>query len=231
MDTLNNLQRWLLYTPLGRHVLRSERNFYRNTVDNLFGYYSLQIGLPQINFLLGNQIPNHYVLGSDINCDLRFLPIASNSIDLIICPHTLEFTHNYHHLLQECYRILIPEGKLIITSFNKSSLLYWFGHKEKLLTKANFVNLNTLKQQLNTLNFRIDGGNFFNYLPPLNNVRHLSYLSWLNKVGNRWFPTMANNYALVASKEVVTHTLVGKVKEVQNPKLQVKLGTNKICKQ
>lgn len=210
MQKLNELQQWLLNTSFGRNILSTEEAFYHNNVQNIFGYYALQIGLTKIDFLSKNKISAKYILETDLKCDLRFLPFDTNSIDLIICPHTLEFIDDYHLFLQECYRVLIPNGKIIINNFNPKSQFGLFGQKNNdFFKQANFINVNKLQQQLYTLNFNICGGKFFNYLPPFSNDNHLSYLEFLNKIGDRWFPTFANCYALVASKELVTPTLIG----------------------
>lgn len=206
---LNNLQQWLLESPLGRHVLATEEVFYHNNVQNIFGYYAVQIGMPQINFLSRNKIPSRFYIDSDIKCDIRFLPFASSSIDLIICPHTLELTENYHHFLQECYRILIPRGKIIISNFNHKSLFGLFGKYNPVLKQTNYISVSKLQQQLNTLNFNICGGRFFDYRPPINNSKYLSHCAFLDKIGDRWFPTFANSYAIIASKELVTPTIIG----------------------
>ena len=199
-------------------------------VQRIFGYYCLQIGLPEINFLQGNKIPNHYVLPHDIKTNLEFLPINSNSIDLILCPHVLEFTPNYHHILQECYRILIPNGKIIITSFNKNSLFNLFFAKNELIQNANFINLNTLKQQLHTLNFHIEGGKFLGHRLPINNATILSKLTFMDKIGDRWLPTLANNYAIIASKELVTPTFIQPTSVYNERQLTPQFGTTKLCK-
>ncbi len=44
-------------------------------------------------------------------CDLLDLPFEAQSVDLIVMPHTLEFTRNPHGLLREAERVLMPEGQ------------------------------------------------------------------------------------------------------------------------
>lgn len=226
----SQLQHWLLHTPMGREILRKERFFLHNNVSTIFGTNSLQIGLGEINLLHGNKIPNHYTLNIDLKADLRFIPLATNSIDLIVCPHVLEFTNNYHHVLQEFQRILTPQGKLIITAFNRYS---WFGFLKSrinILKNARLMKLGQLKDQLQTLNFHLEGGKFFGYTPPFKDVKKIHKYRWMNKVGDRWFPTFANSFAIIARKEVITPTLIKRM-DMEAFKIPetVNLGTAKTC--
>ena len=59
---------------------------------------------------------------SAVWCDLLDLPFEAQSVDLIVMPHTLEFTRDPHRLLREAERVLMPEGQLIILGFNSLSL-------------------------------------------------------------------------------------------------------------
>lgn len=230
MIKIEKLQQWLLYTPLGQYVLKSERAFYHNIAHNIFGSYALQIGLAQINLLHNNMIPNRYVVGSDMKCNLLLLPFASNSIDLIICPHSLEFSTNYLQILKECYRILNPNGKLLITCFNHNSLFKLLTHKHDLMKHAHLIKLPTLKHQLNNIGFSIDGGRFFSYCPPINNTRLLAKLAWMDKIGDRWLPTLANNFALSASKQLVTPTMIPDKKSIYSKNINEQLGIATTCK-
>ena len=50
------------------------------------------------------------------------LPIATQSIDLVVLPHVLEFADEPHQILREVDRVLMPEGRLVIVGFNPWSL-------------------------------------------------------------------------------------------------------------
>lgn len=226
----HQLQHWLLHTPMGREILRKERFFLHNNVPSIFGLNSLQIGLGEINLLQGNKIPNHYTINIDIKADLRFIPFATNSIDLIVCPHVLEFTNNYHHVLQEFHRILSPQGKLIITAFNRHSWFGIFKSRIDILKNARLIKLGQLKDQLQTLNFHLEGGKFFSYTPPFKEAKKIYKYRWMNKAGDRWFPTLANSFAIIASKEVITPTLIKRMdREAFKIPEAATLGTAKIC--
>ena len=68
----------------------------------------------------------HYGVGGEyICCDVRQLPLRSNSIDLIISDSTLDHFHDHGDIiasLQELRRILCAGGTLILTMDNKGKL-------------------------------------------------------------------------------------------------------------
>lgn len=218
MLNFNQLQQWLQYTELGREILNNEQVFYHKSVHHIFGYYALQVGIEQINFLTNNKISYQYIANKNIRYHTNYLPFATNSIDLILCPHTLEIIPDYYDFLQECYRVLIPRGKIIITNFNKASLLGLFSHKNDILKQINYIKLDKLKSQLKTLNFQIRGGQYFSYKPPLENKEYLQKLNFLDKIGDRWFPSFANCYAITASKELAAPTMITPTAQLDSAK-------------
>ncbi|UCH51623.1 MAG: class I SAM-dependent methyltransferase [Chloroflexota bacterium] len=69
----------------------------------------------------------HYVSRSSaqyVSCDVRKLPFANNTFDLIVSDSTLDHFHYTHEIdtsLSELSRVLRPGGTLIITMDNKSN--------------------------------------------------------------------------------------------------------------
>ncbi len=94
----------------------------------------MQIGLPQIDGLAASRMPHRWIahtahpaggqtLQASRRCtDFCELPFASQSLDLVVLPHVLEFAHEPHQILREVERVLIPEGQIIVTGFNPASL-------------------------------------------------------------------------------------------------------------
>ena len=86
-----------LQTPQGRYVMDWEMEQIDALVVDLFGYNALQLGLPQLDLLAHNRIPLRQIAGEsgdvDVLCDLRELPFAANSIDLVVMPHVLDGGH------------------------------------------------------------------------------------------------------------------------------------------
>jgi len=123
--SIPGLDGWL-ETAQGRYVSEWESAIVDNAVADVFGFNALQLGLPQSDFLQANRIPLRQKAGDsgivDVLCELAALPFASNSTDLVVLPHVLEFSMDAHQILREVERILIPEGHLIILGFNPISL-------------------------------------------------------------------------------------------------------------
>ena len=132
--SIHGIEDWLA-TPQGRYVMAWEQEKIDAVIEDLFGYNALQLGLPQLQLLAHNRIPLRQIAGEsgsggvNVVCDLRELPFAANSIDLVVMPHVLEFHDDPHQVLREVERILIPDGQLVLTGFNPVSL---WGLRRKL---------------------------------------------------------------------------------------------------
>jgi SAM-dependent methyltransferase len=142
----------------------------------------------------------------DLKADFRDLPIAVNSIDLVVLPHVLEFTDDPHQILREVVRVLVPEGQVIISGFNPWSLL---GLKRiapsaraQVPWSGRFINLPRLKDWLSLLSFDVIGGRMHSYLPPFSQEQWLRLFSFLDKAGDRWWPFAGGIYLLQAVKRV-----------------------------
>src|ERR1700716_870881 len=107
---------WWFSTPQGTYVLDWELAQFDSAVDDVFGFRALQVGLPEIDFLRQNRIPWRFTLGLEpraaLVADPLQLPLASQSVDLLVLPHVLEFHNDPHHVLREAERVLLPEGQL-----------------------------------------------------------------------------------------------------------------------
>lgn len=206
--SIPGLDLWL-DSPLGRYVLEWEQKRLDEAVADVFGFNALQLGLPQCDFLRANRIALRQKAGGfgavDICCDLTALPFATQSVDLVILPHVLEFHADPHQLLREIERILIPEGQLIILGFNPLSL---WGLQKRLRRRATFpwngeyLSLLRLKDWLKLLGFEIDRGAFGCYAPPCRQQKWLDRLHFMEAAGDRWWGFAGGIYLLRAVKRV-----------------------------
>ncbi len=112
--------------PLGARVLREEAALAQVALDDVFGFELLQVGnWGPTQHLLGGARTQHTTLlapqrvpGVTLCAPLTSLPFASDSIDAILLPHTLELVEDPYAVLREAERVLVAEGCLMICGFN-----------------------------------------------------------------------------------------------------------------
>ncbi|MDE2305728.1 MAG: methyltransferase domain-containing protein [Gammaproteobacteria bacterium] len=116
---------WLA-TPLGARVLRDEAALASQVLDDVFGFELLQVGSWGENRpLLRAARTQHTTVvaprvetGVTLCAALEELPLASDSIDAVLLPHTLERVEDPYAVLREAERVLCGEGCLMICGFN-----------------------------------------------------------------------------------------------------------------
>ncbi len=182
----------------------------------MFGFRAVQIGLPEVDFLRQNRIPYRFSLalepGAALAADALQLPLAAQSVDLVALPHVLEGHDNPHEVLREAERVLMPEGRLIISGFNTVSLwrlrqLFTFGEAGSPWD-SHFIGLLRLRDWLRVLGFELDGGRFGCYAPPCRSRIWLDRFAFMEKAGARWWPITGGLYVVRAVKRVPGMRLV-----------------------
>jgi SAM-dependent methyltransferase len=158
-----------------------------------------------------------------LQCAFDALPFDSQSLDLVVLPHALELANDPHLALREVERVLMPEGRAIIVGFNPASL---WGARQRLGTlrrrvlprvnhppfmpgEGEFIGYRRLRDWLRLLSFEVEAGRFGCYLPPLMARHWLDRFSWMDRVGERWWPVFGAIYCVVAVKRVRGMRLVG----------------------
>jgi len=238
------LAEWLR-TPVGRYLLAWEQQHLDRAVVDLFGFHALQLGLPQLDALQANRMPHRWiasdasVVGASpdgaspqsnsvavaLHCDFDALPFDSQSLDLVVLPHSLELARDPHLALREVERVLRPEGRVVIVGFNPASL--WalrqrcghiatrLGAKGSLfLPRAGeFIGYRRLRDWLRLLSFEVEAGRFGCYRPPVASEKWISRFEWTESAGDRWWPVFGAVYSLTAVKRVRGMRLVGLVRD------------------
>ncbi|HET7549220.1 MAG TPA: methyltransferase domain-containing protein [Usitatibacter sp.] len=205
----NTLQDWF-ETPLGQYLLDKERAYLDDVTPDIFGFHALQLGLPRFDLLRESRIAHRLRVASSDHPDLRAkcheLPIATQSIDLVLLPHVLEFAEHPHAILREVDRVMMPEGRLVILGFNPWSLwglrssvgpargeFPWNGH---------FVSLLRVKDWLALLGFDVSAGRLAGYAPPIDGERMRRRFGFMEPAGDRWWAVGGAVYMLQAIKRV-----------------------------
>lgn len=219
-----------LQSPPGQYILQSEQLLFNRAVSDVFGYHALQIGLPQLYTLEESRISLKLMLLTHGNSvaggDLPYqqiegipeeLPFANQSLDLVILPHVLEFANDPHQILREVDRVLIPEGRVVISGFNPASLWGLRQYMGRLIGQAylpregQFMSLLRVKDWLKLLDYSVDRGHFACYRLPLHKEKNMARMGFLENMGNRWWPILGSVFLISAIKRHVGTRLVGRV--------------------
>ncbi|WP_028449914.1 MULTISPECIES: class I SAM-dependent methyltransferase [Chitinibacter] len=203
---------WLA-TPLGQYVRDSEAAWFDRTTVDIFGYKAVQLELPQMDCLRANRMPWRLIAGAaagtQLACQADALPLASQSLDLLVLPHTLDFAADPHSVLREAERVLMPEGRLLITGFNPWSL--WGLRRLKaneVAWQGQFLAPQRLKDWLRLLDLQLLRGEFLCYRPPLQRKGWLEKSRFLERAGDRLWPAGGGVYCLDVVKRVSGMTII-----------------------
>ena len=238
---ISGLTEWL-DTPPGAYFLAWERTLFDLAVGDIFGYHALQLGLPELDALQANRMPHKWVALDSLEkqtlplpsksrpknptgpesisspraalyADSAALPFPESSLDLVVLPHTLELGIDPHSTLREVARVLVPDGRVVISGFNPASL--WglrqqrghfyqrFGYEGLFLPDAGeYIGYWRLRDWLRLLDFEVESAQFGCYRPALKSQQWLDRFDWMDHAGKRWWPIFGAVYFLVAVKRV-----------------------------
>lgn len=199
---------WLT-TPSGAYVATRVQSYFDRAVADIFGYHALQLGFGDVDLLRASRIPLRLQVGTHpgagLRADFRDLPVESNSIDLMLLPHTLEFSPDPHQVVREVARALRPEGHVVIAGFNPLSL---WGLRRGIGSRAGypwcgrFIHLPRVKDWFALVGLEIVAGSMACYAPPCAEQKWLDRFAFMEKAGDRWWPAAGGVYFLQAIKRV-----------------------------
>lgn len=219
-----SLAQWLQSDP-GQYVQRFEQDCFDKMVADVFGYHALQVGLPSLDLLRANRMPFKAYAGAELPATApgdwagavlacaEWLPFDSQSVDLLVLPHGLEASAYPHQVLREVERVLVPEGRVVISGFNPWSL-WGLRNRSPFLSSwlpqpvSAQVSLPRLKDWLKLLSFEIELGHFGCYVPPLRTQKWLERFAFVEAAGDRWWPVCGAVYVVSAVKRVTGMRLI-----------------------
>jgi SAM-dependent methyltransferase len=144
------------------------------------------------------------------------MPFADNSCDAVIMNYVCETLANPADAIAESYRILKPEGVVIVVGFCENSILRWQARAEQPFSELNFNNLDFYQRH------------FFLYGYDLLDCHKFSFgnLKKENKIIIEWcgkflWPFLANAFIISARKRVESLTPL-KLEPSWSPMMAVK---------
>ncbi|WP_237061719.1 class I SAM-dependent methyltransferase [Microbulbifer zhoushanensis] len=205
-----DVARWF-ESGLGQEILSQELALAQPLVEGLFGYHLMQAGVTDtIDFAACSRINHCFRLtptprqrGAAL-VEFEQLPLPSESIDVAVLHHLLDFSEHPHQVLREAARVLIPGGHLVLLGFNPFSLL---GASRLIFSRAamqqgNHLRAARLEDWMNLLDLqasRVERG-FFRL--PLQHRELLARTAWMERLGARWHLPWGGFYIIVARREV-----------------------------
>lgn len=127
---LPKLKAWF-DSELGQELLMREQELAAQIIPTLFGMHFVQFGIdPRINFFAESPVTHCFSVVPELELGLAEnnivasntdIPLAHESVDVVLLHHALDFTDSPHQVLREAARILRPGGHLIVVGFNPFS--------------------------------------------------------------------------------------------------------------
>ena len=210
-------QDWL-QTPLGEALLQQEARVVEEALDGIFGEECLQLGLWGENraFMRFSRTQRCALISENAlgkPCAVAAfhkLPVASDSIDAVLLPHTLDYSERPHEILREVDRVLRANGHIVILGFKPAGL--W--GLRRLIPGAgmppgadHLISERRLRDWLKLLDMRIQGNLRYFFRWPLPRRRVRTSQKWEQR-GQALWPELAACYMLTAQKRVSAMTPV-----------------------
>jgi SAM-dependent methyltransferase len=202
---------WLA-TPLGRRCLANEQRLIRGALERVFGEQFLQIGAwgARNSFLRFARTQRRALIdwrpgvAADLISDPEQLGVASDSIDVVLLPHTLERTESPHALLREVDRILRPDGHLLVLSFAPGGLWgvrHLFAARGFPAGRERLIREGRLRDWLELLSFEVGSATRYCHTLPLERFKQLRLLP-REEFAQKWLPMLSGGYLVRAQKRV-----------------------------
>ena len=202
---------------LGRAVVAAEAQLLSEACDDVFGLELLQLGVwGSARELISTSRVRRQTLVSaghgqpaDIVASAAALPIATNSIDAVLLPHSLEVEPDPGAVLREAERVLVGEGQLVVLGFRPwspwglRSAISRAGYPPGL---GRLLSEKRLRDWLTLLGFQVTLSRHYLYFAPksLRSDHRQSALSMLRR--GLFNPLPAGAYLLKARKRVYAPT-------------------------
>jgi len=134
------------------------------------------------------------------------LPVATDSIDLVVLPHVLDFAKDPHQILREVERVLIPGGSMIVFGFSPWSLwgvwrlFHW--RSNSVPWCGQFISPQRMRDWLSLLGFDIQRCDGLMFRPPMGRKKVMQRMQVLERMGARFWPPFSGVYGIQAVKRV-----------------------------
>jgi len=199
----------------GQHLAQDIAQTLADNLMQCFGYYAVQIGCSNLaeGIVKKSRVRHQFVIDThdaDALAQYEHLPIANDSVDLVVAAHCLSYCSHPHALLREIDRVLVPDAKLIIIEFNPFSL-WGLRHGlqawlEKMPWTGHLYSEKRLYDWLTILGFKKVKILRAHYDLPIQLKSQNTLTHWLSKATKRWLPSWSAVNILIYEKAITPMT-------------------------
>jgi SAM-dependent methyltransferase len=213
-----DLDAWIA-GPLGGMLMEQERAIVADSLECAFGLHCLQVGAwgPSDTFLSRARtrrtglVSSRPLPGAALVAEPAALPLQSDSVDVMLLPHTLEFAPDPHEVLREAARVLTGEGELVVLGFEPLgswSLRNAFTRGGCPPGICRTISAMRLADWLKLVGFEVGPAQRYLYAPPIAGLRTARARNFLERFGRRAWPRFSGAYLVHARKRVHSMTPV-----------------------
>jgi SAM-dependent methyltransferase len=128
------------------------------------------------------------------------LPFADYSIDRVLLVHALETSEEVRPMLKEIWRVLAGGGRLLVVAPNRRGI--WARLDRTPFGSGRPYTMSQLSQLLRDEQFTPVGTHAALFVPPTARRMILRSAPAWERIGRRWFPTVAGVVLVEASKQI-----------------------------
>jgi SAM-dependent methyltransferase len=132
------------------------------------------------------------------------LPLSDNSVDLVLVVHGLEFTDSPIEMLQEAWRVLAPQGKLVLVVPNRRGL--WSASESSPFGFGQPFSRSQLNSLLKDAQFSIGRIEPALYVPPRAGLAGLAVAGGIERLGRAALGWFSGVLIVEANKQVYAYS-------------------------
>ncbi len=204
-------------SELGQRLLSELEAELEPVLSTSFGYYALHIGCIALaaGFREQCRVRHYFTLShsagkAGVQGNPHAIPIATDSVDLVVIAHGLTQAEDPHAILREAYRILIPNGKLVIIDFNPLSA--WGIRRGFQLNRRNapwqghYYSASRLRDWMRLLGLDERQCKSLGYMLPIRKWSVAKHFGWVEALQRRWMGFSGGLNLLVYQKNITPLT-------------------------
>lgn len=169
-------------------------------------YMKHQIDNPHAHILMPARMGvMHWPQGHDNRTLMAWehhLPCADNSIDTVFIAHTLEYVGDPQALLNEAWRVLKPQGRLLLMVPNRNSPWCRVELPLSPFVRGHPYSSREVHKLLRVCHFTVNQAIYGLYVPPTTRGWLLGAHVTFEKIGQRWWPLLGGVMLIEARKDM-----------------------------